>query len=169
MFAHSDKEGDFDAIVTIKGAARDANDAKKDILNLTSSNSNRGRDYNDNSRNYESQSNSDSKETLDIYPDKVGMVIGRGGSTIKDLQSKYFVRINVDKNMNSYGKCSVTVSGGHDNVSKAIENIRELVGEPRQDGAYQNNHASNPEPEPMDFQPIDWQAAARESVSRFYR
>lgn len=161
----SDKNAGHEATVTIQGARQDADDAKTDIMNLTSSNSRRGRDYNDNSHNNESRPSADFKESLNIYSDKVGMVIGRAGATIKDIQTKFNVRVNINKDVDYNGKCGISVSGNQADVAKAIENIRELVGEPSYNGSQQNNATSNAEPEPMDFEPIDWQAAARESVS----
>lgn len=213
----TDKESDRDgnATVIIKGSMHDANEAKRTILDLVSSNSNRysDRERNDSSRNYESRSqnsrgfeprndgpreyesrSNDHKDTIEIYPDKVGSVIGRRGATINDIQDKFKVKVNIDKNSNSNGKATVSVSGNRSDVSKAIDNIKELVGDTRSyesqsnnyqqqnsSGSYnqqnsygsrqqqnsygnqQNNHA----PEPMEYEQIDWQAAARESVS-FY-
>lgn len=165
-----DKDAEHEATITIKGDSHDANSAKNDILNLTSSNFKRGRDQSESSRNYEARPSAGFKESLEIYQDKVGMVIGRGGATIKDIQSKFNVRVNVNKDVNYNGKCSVSVSGNSGDVEKAIENIRELVGEPSSNGSQQFTGASSSnqqEPEPMDFEPIDWQAAARESVSTY--
>lgn len=203
-----DKEVDQDGnvMVTVKGSMRDANDAKRNILDLVSSNSNwnsdrsgggggggggRNFDRGDNSRNYDSRSDSsrnferrndssrnndsrsnDHKDTLEIYPDKVGSVIGRGGSTIKDIQERFKVRVNIDKNTNYNGKSTVTVSGSQSDVANAIGHIRELVGEPNLSESQQNGYGSqsqsqqqqnNRAPEPMEFEVIDWQAAARES------
>lgn len=172
-FPHPDKEGDRDgnATVTIQGSTNDINDAKEEILNLASSSGrfggggggnggggSRNHDSRD-SRDYGSQS-SDHKETMEIYPDKVGSVIGRRGITINELQEKFKVRVNIDKNANYNGKSTVSVSGSRNDVTSAIENIKELVGEPKTSDTAQSN------PEPMEFEMIDWQAAARESVSK---
>lgn len=197
-----DKEVDQDGntMVTVKGSMRDANEAKRNILDLVSSNSNwnsdrsgggqsRNFDRGDNSRNYDSRNdssrnferrnessrNNDSrsnehKDTLEIYPDKVGSVIGRGGSTIKDIQERFQVRVNIDKNPNYNGKSTVTISGSQSDVANAIGHIRELVGESNFSASQQNGYGSqsqqqqqNQAPEPMEFEVIDWQAAARES------
>lgn len=173
-----DKEGDRDgnATVTIKGSMDDINDAKRDILNLVSSSGrsggggggggsrnhdSRNTEQSRNSRDYGSQSN-EYKENLEIYPDKVGTVIGRRGATINELQEKFKVRVNIDKNTNYNGKSTVSVSGSQSDVTRAIENIKELVGETKTNEAPQNNS------EPMEFEMIDWQAAARESVSNSF-
>lgn len=217
---YADKETDFDGnvTVTIKGDGQDANDAKREILDLISSNANRSdgnsrgqdsRNYNQNrdsrgrgndswgndqmsnsrgrdsrsfdqsqssrgrdssshdqtrnsQRGYESQSNR-FEDKLEIYPDKVGAVIGRQGATINELQSNFKVRVNIDKTTNYNGRATVTVSGDRDNVKAAIDSIKELVGEPQMNDAPPQNRN---EPEPMEYEAIDWQAAARESVSK---
>lgn len=200
IYGMTDKEVDRDGnvMVTVKGNLRDAHEAKRNILDLVSSNSNwnsdrsggsRQSDRSDNSRNYDSRNDSsrnfdrrndgarnndfrsnDHKDTLEIYPDKVGTVIGRGGSTIKDVQETFKVRVNVDKNTNYNGKATVTVTGSQNDVANAIGKIRELVGEPSPHESQQNSYGSQsqqnkPEPENMEYEVIDWQAAARESVS----
>lgn len=128
---------------------------------------------NDGSRNNDSRSN-DNKDTYEIYPDKVGLVIGRAGATIRDIQDKFKVRVNIDKNENHNGKAVVTVSGSQNDVTKAIDKIKELVGESNAYGSQQNGFGSQSQPqqnkselERMEYEPIDWQAAARESVSHF--
>lgn len=223
VFQITDKESvdrDGQVTVTVKGATQDANDAKRSILDLVSSNSNwnsdrgggggggrqfdRSDNRSDSSRNFDRRSdssrNNDSrsnehKDTVEIYPgnhfcfyfllnflleiyntfnyhaatDKVGCVIGRGGETIKGIQNDFKVRVNVDKNTNFNGKSTVTVSGNQNDVSKAIAKIRELVGESNY-GSEQNGYGSQSQAKPqetMEFEVIDWQAAARESVSLF--
>lgn len=188
--------------VTVKGSIRDANDAKRSIIELVSSNSNwnsdrngggggggggnggRQFDHSNNSRNHDSRNDSSrnferrnrdssrsndtrSSETLEIYPDKVGSVIGRGGETIRNIQETFKVRVNIDKNTSV-----VTVSGSQGDVTRAIGRIKELVGqtnESHRNDSY-GSHSQQPQqnnqaPESMEFEVIDWQAAARESVS----
>lgn len=184
--------------VTVKGSIRDADDAKRSIMELVSSNSNwhsdrnggggggggnggRQFDHSNNSRNHDSRNDSSrnferrnrdssrsndtrSSETLEIYPDKVGSVIGRGGETIRNIQESFKVRVNIDKNTSI-----VTVSGSQGDVTRAIARIKELTGEPnesrRNDGFGSQPQQNNQAPESMEFEVIDWQAAARESVS----
>lgn len=190
FFLHLDKESDRDgnAIITVKGSSSDADNVKQEVLRLVNSNPNRSdggarsfdarnsnqsrNSYGNNSNNYESNRGSsrgydsqraESNETFEIYPDKVGAVIGSRGSTINELQSKFNVKINIDKNPNYNGKSKVNVSGGRDDVARAIQDIKNLVGEPNTNNAHQSYN----EPEPMEYEQIDWQAAARESVSIF--
>lgn len=139
----------------------------RDSRNSDQARNSRGNDFrgsNDtrNSYDFGSQSN-EHKETYEIYPDKVGTVIGRRGATIQELQDKFKVRINVDKNTNYNGKSSVNVSGNQTDVHEAINSIKELVGDMMNDSNKMDQSNRN-EPEPMEFEMIDWQAAARESV-----
>lgn len=97
-------------------------------------------------------------ERVEIYPEKVGTIIGRGGCVIRELQENHGVRINVDKNPNHNGMVTVSVSG--DNVQEAISKIKELVG----DQKMVEHSAPEPLQEEEPFVQIDWQAAARESV-----
>lgn len=58
----------------------------------------------------------------------VGAIIGKGGSNIREMQQKFDVKIDVDKNMGSEAK--VAVSGyDFDNVKAAIEHIKKLCVE----------------------------------------
>lgn len=69
------------------------------------------------------------KDTLDIHPDKVGSVFGCRRATINAVQDKFKVKIYIDKNPNYNGKTTVPVSGNRCDVTKAIDNIKELIGE----------------------------------------
>ncbi|XP_031637744.1 probable ATP-dependent RNA helicase DDX43 [Contarinia nasturtii] len=185
-----DKETNRDGnvTVTIKGGMRESHEAKRFILDLVSSNryESRGsnlRGYeqrNDNTRSFESRSNEQQhKDTLEIYPDKVGMVIGRRGTTINEVQDKFKVKVNIDKNTNYNGKATVTVSGGsRSDVANAIENINGLVGDSNAcHGSHQQQTSWAHELQPdsgaswqkqdtnstIQMETIDWQAAARES------
>lgn len=84
------------AIVNISG--RDSVDAQQHILEFLKSDRKRSHSQQRNGFNGNQQQNYSGGDRvngeqfgdqLEIYPDKVGTVIGRGGSTIKELQSKY--------------------------------------------------------------------------------
>lgn len=63
--------------------------------------------------------------TVDIKPDQIGILIGSGGKTIRSLQEKYKVEINIDDNGH------VTIYGSESKLSKAAqENILQLLEEP---------------------------------------
>lgn len=114
-----------------------------------------------NQHNFERQNRNDNGESIEINPDKVGMVIGRGGSKIRELQDKYSVRINVDRNQNQNGMSSVSLTGDSTKIRDAIREIKELID----DAPARETKESKPEPmEEEAFVTIDWQAAARESV-----
>lgn len=164
----------------MNGDSRSANDAKEYILNMlqqsrpqsnahTHENRNRN-DYRNETRNEgrnetRNDYRNDNAERIEIYQDKVGMVIGRGGSKIRELQETHGVRINIDRNTNQNGMSSVSITGDHEKVQDAIREIKDLCGD---GGPPPPQREQETQPEPMDAEPfvqIDWQAAARESVS----
>lgn len=55
----------------------------------------------------------------------VGAIIGKGGSNIREMQQKFDVRIDVDKNMGTEAKITVT-GADFDNVKEAVEHIKNL-------------------------------------------
>lgn len=63
--------------------------------------------------------------SVDIKPDQIGILIGSGGKTIRSLQEKYKVEINIDDNGH------VTIYGSESKLSSAAkENILQLLEEP---------------------------------------
>ncbi|KAJ3050122.1 hypothetical protein HK097_008898 [Rhizophlyctis rosea] len=63
--------------------------------------------------------------------DKVGLVIGRGGETIKYIQRECNVKITRDQSDLPDGKRNATISGSQDAIERAKELISEIV-QPRQ-------------------------------------
>lgn len=141
--------------MNVSGDSRDVNDAKKHIEDMLSRSRSQSNSRNTDQRD-RGRGNNDG-ERIEIYSDKVGTIIGRGGCMIRELQENHGVRINVDKNPNHNGMVSVSVSG--DNVQEAISKIKELVGD-----VPQKVEQSVQEPMEEEFVQIDWQGAARESV-----
>lgn len=129
IFSTVDKQGgDGNAVVTIKGATQDAQDAKKQVLDLVGSRSyeNRGShrsDGNRGSNNFDSNRGSNRSD-------------GYHGSNQghRDYDSRQNTR-------NHYGE-----------APKANDRVDAVP--------QQNNDTA----EPMEYEMIDWQAAARESV-----
>uniref|UniRef100_A0A336M3K0 RNA helicase n=1 Tax=Culicoides sonorensis TaxID=179676 RepID=A0A336M3K0_CULSO len=77
-----------------------------------------------------------------------GTVIGKGGSTIREIQSKFNVRINIDKNILEYGKAKVVITGrSDDNIHDAQKEIEGLLPKPQEETQI-----------PFDDGPIDWEA-----------
>lgn len=74
------------------------------------------------------------------------------------MQSKHNVNIKVDRDPKENGMSEVIVKGKkYNDVEAAVSDIKDLIRDP-----FAPQKA--PPPEPMDFEPIDWQKAARESV-----
>ncbi|XP_063702858.1 probable ATP-dependent RNA helicase DDX43 [Culicoides brevitarsis] len=87
----------------------------------------------------------------------VGTVIGKGGSTIRETQNKFNVRISVDKNVSEYGKAKVVISG---HSSAALNDCRNFIEDllPKSPPANENSGGNG-----YDDGPIDWDAANRRS------
>lgn len=60
----------------------------------------------------------------------------------------------------------VDVQGNRSDVTAAVEEIKGLIGDPYGSSNNQYTPKVEPPPEPMEYEQIDWQAAARESVSK---
>ncbi|XP_043268998.1 probable ATP-dependent RNA helicase DDX43 [Venturia canescens] len=103
---------------------------------------NRNRDY-DGSQQSHQDSRRDNRKggqgqedglVIHIEQSKIGKLIGRGGSKIKELERDSGARINIDK---SYGNdtAAVTLVGSEEAQNKAKELIDELMSEDRQYGS----------------------------------
>lgn len=100
------------------------------------------------------------KRRIEIPSHKVGAVIGRGGSTIKELQGKFRVHIKVDRDENPNRNIDVMISGSQADVERAVDEIHKLT---RDDDL--PSRSQHTEPTPMAVEPvIDWQAAAKQCV-----
>jgi len=70
---------------------------------------------------------SGASETLQCPANRVGLIIGRGGETIKRLQADSGAHIQIDQNMPHGEPRVITVTGGEDAVKRAADMIRELM------------------------------------------
>lgn len=92
-------------------------------------------------------------EILEIDSYEVPKIIGRGGSTIKDIESQFRVRVNIAKMMDDNGNKEVKITGRDaENVLKAKERIQSIVGQ------YSSSAlpAAPVRADPLPFKPIDW-------------
>ncbi|KAJ3050725.1 hypothetical protein HK097_008274 [Rhizophlyctis rosea] len=74
-------------------------------------------------------------ETMLVHHERVGLIIGRGGETIKAIQHQCGVKINIDPTTLPDGNRNVTISGPQDAIERAKELIWEKV-QPRQGGSF---------------------------------
>lgn len=81
------------ATVTVKGQANNMKDAKDFIESYLSEDSQNNEQRREPNRNYNQQGTDSRSIFIDVS--KVGLVIGRGGSKIKELQDKYNVNVKV--------------------------------------------------------------------------
>lgn len=109
QFSDKNRNENGRANITIKGGSPNMNDARKYIECLLSDNSGGGGGGGDRSRfqsqahgsdrnRDEGQSNSSSNSrTIEIDQSNVGLIIGRGGSKIKELEEKFRVNLKIGK------------------------------------------------------------------------
>ncbi|KAH9254528.1 hypothetical protein BASA81_007470 [Batrachochytrium salamandrivorans] len=64
-------------------------------------------------------------EVVMVSATKVGLVIGRGGETIKSIQNEYGVNLKVDPNTDANGERRVAIYGQPDSVARAKEAVYE--------------------------------------------
>ena len=60
--------------------------------------------------------------------DKIGLVIGRGGDTIKQIQHEARCKLNIEQHTEADGDRIVTVTGTAEAIALARELINEKVG-----------------------------------------
>jgi len=66
-------------------------------------------------------------ETLDCPKDLVGRVIGRGGETINDLQSRSQTRIQIDQTVPDGMPCKIMITGQPEPVAAAVAMVKEVM------------------------------------------
>ncbi|KAJ6638339.1 putative ATP-dependent RNA helicase DDX43 [Pseudolycoriella hygida] len=97
---------------------------------------------------------------MEVDSNKVGMIIGKGGSKIREMQENHNVTIKVDRDMNENGRTSVIIRGSDSDVQKAKSTIEELTA----DILFTPSNQANEEPEEeKEMVMIDWKAAIAES------
>lgn len=77
---------------------------------------------------FERSSNDSNALSFSTSASNVGAIIGKGGSNIREMQDKFSVRIDVNKNMGSEAKVSVS-GNDFDNVKDAIEHIKKICAD----------------------------------------
>lgn len=85
----------------ITGDPADAEEAKRHITGLIERTGNRQNDRRDNQGYGNNRGEGSSKTVIEIDPSEVGIVIGRGGCKIKELQNKYNVTLNIGKRVSA--------------------------------------------------------------------
>ncbi|XP_076763300.1 putative ATP-dependent RNA helicase DDX43 [Xylocopa sonorina] len=126
---------------------------------------NRGRNsfrrdqYSNSARNnFDQQSE---KLVIHIDTEKVGKLIGKSGSNIRELQDKTGTRIYVDRSTGNY-TTGVTILGSTEAQEQAKNLIEESLSDPSYPGQQsQNEHNGQNKPE-IKFINIDWTKASKE-------
>lgn len=97
---------------------------------------------------------SDAMEILYVDSYECPKIIGRGGSTIKDIESQFRVRINIGKQVDESGNKEVKITGRDEEaVLKAKERIESMVGG---SGGGGGGYKAPAPSAPREFKLIDW-------------
>jgi len=64
---------------------------------------------------------------IEIEPNKVGMVIGRGGGKIREIQENFNVHVKIDRDPGVNGLTGVTIRGEEASIQQAKDFIQDLV------------------------------------------
>lgn len=148
------------AVIRLDGSGADCAEAKSLIMQTVNSERSDSRD----GRRDDRDRADEHKRRIEIPSHKVGTVIGRGGSMIKELQAKFRVYIKVDRDENPNRNIDVMISGNRSDVELAENEIMKLTRDDDMPARQQHS-----EPEPVDVEPaIDWQAAAKQCVRHIY-
>ncbi|XP_071152368.1 uncharacterized protein [Mytilus edulis] len=75
----------------------------------------------------EDQNGQSDSPTIRVDSSKIGRVIGKGGSKIRELQDETGVTINISKDDDGSGQKEIQLEGSPDAVAKAKEMIKELT------------------------------------------
>ncbi|KNC96745.1 uncharacterized protein SPPG_07953 [Spizellomyces punctatus DAOM BR117] len=68
-----------------------------------------------------------SSETIKVHTEKVGLIIGRGGEVVKNIQATCNVRIQIEQQADPEGNRDVTISGPQENIDRAKEMVMDRV------------------------------------------
>ncbi|CAG2104635.1 unnamed protein product [Medioppia subpectinata] len=118
-----------------------------------------------NNRSYSDSGHNSSKRTVQIESSFVGKVIGKGGQTIRDLQTKSGARIHINRESSGYDT-DIELSGSTEQMDCAEKLIKDLTQSSDYSSSRRSfNNYSNDEPkkESADSEMIDWGAAIAES------
>ncbi|KAJ3039331.1 hypothetical protein HDV00_012324 [Rhizophlyctis rosea] len=76
------------------------------------------------------------QEIIQVHTDRVGLIIGRGGETVKSIQMQCGVKINIDSQSLPDGNRNVTIVGPQDRIEMAKEMIYERIMPRGRDGSW---------------------------------
>ncbi|XP_054169237.1 probable ATP-dependent RNA helicase DDX43 [Oppia nitens] len=140
----------------------------EDLTDQWSDNNSRQENSYSSRRSYNSNTSNSSKRKIQISSSFVGKVIGRGGQTIRELQSKSGARININKETSNSYETDIELMGTNEQLDCAQRLINELTGNSSDSRNNNNNsdfyshfEAKTETKESEDF--IDWGAAIAES------
>jgi len=78
-------------------------------------------------RTYNNFDPTSASSKMDIDSKKVGMVIGRGGGKIREIQDNFNVHVKIDRDPGLNGLTGVTIRGQEGSIEQAKQFIQELI------------------------------------------
>ncbi|KAF3159208.1 hypothetical protein TWF788_003978 [Orbilia oligospora] len=110
---------------------------------------------------YGNQGGDKNGETIRVPIDAVGMIIGKGGETIKEMQNTTGCRINVLSQQTSDGEREISLSGPPDAIARAKAAIDEKVDTARRQGQLKGSdmNSSGGQAAPAGIDPQAYQQA----------
>jgi len=78
-------------------------------------------------RTYNNFDPNSASSKMDIDSKKVGMVIGRGGGKIREIQDNFNVHVKIDRDPGLNGLTGVTIRGEEESIAQAKQFIQELI------------------------------------------
>jgi far upstream element-binding protein len=66
----------------------------------------------------------------------IGSIIGRGGDSIKSLQSRTGARVQVDKNMDGAVERALTITGSPQQIDQVKQEVAQIIAAKEQGGGY---------------------------------
>jgi len=77
--------------------------------------------------NYAAYGDGGSSSLMEIDSTKVGMVIGRGGGKIREIQENFHVHVKIDREAGQNGLTGVTIRGQDAAIEQAKHFIQDLI------------------------------------------
>ncbi|KAJ3299161.1 DNA-directed DNA polymerase eta rad30 [Borealophlyctis nickersoniae] len=66
-------------------------------------------------------------DTIQVHTERVGLIIGRGGEVVKNIQAQCGVKINIEPSANAEGNRNVTITGPPEGVERAKDAVYDRV------------------------------------------
>ncbi|KAJ2370695.1 hypothetical protein H4S01_000186 [Coemansia sp. RSA 2610] len=151
---HADKRS-AERQITIEGAAKNMESARADIMDFVE-------------RHGKEQDGG--ANSIMVPNSKVGLIIGRGGESIREIQFTSGASVQVQQDMGR-GEREIVLTGAPDQVERARQRIQDIVDmddsrEPREPRGFSQSFQHQPPHQPMGGQPMGGQPMGGQPMGR---